>query len=259
MPLTKSASKEAFSSNVSRLTHEHYPQKQALAIAYSTQRKASKHADGGVINPTMTCGYSDGGPIAGFAGGGFPRGGFGGMRMPHPKPMKLTLGQQMGPPIGKIPALPKLPHLAKGGFVGFIPSAVPGRTDRHPINVPAGSYVLPAEHVSSLGQGNSIAGGKILHNMFPASVSDHAAHAAGMVKPMMPGRVMASAGAVIGGGSELVPVMVAGGEFVVAPQDVTNVGGGNLQKGHKHLDDWVMLRRKKHIETLKKLPPPAQD
>lgn len=44
MPLEKSASKEAFSSNVSELMHSNYPQKQALAIAYSTKRKAQGEA-----------------------------------------------------------------------------------------------------------------------------------------------------------------------------------------------------------------------
>jgi hypothetical protein len=43
MPLNKSTSKAAFSSNVSELMHSGYPQKQALAISYSTQREAQRH------------------------------------------------------------------------------------------------------------------------------------------------------------------------------------------------------------------------
>src|SRR5260370_34561552 len=38
---------------------------------------------------------------------------------------------------------------------GPVMSAVPGRMDKHNINVTAGSYVLPADHVSSLGQNNT--------------------------------------------------------------------------------------------------------
>src|SRR5262249_6787031 len=49
---------------------------------------------------------------------------------------------------------------------GPIPSIVPGRTDRHGMKVPSGSYVLPADHVSSLGQGNTQAGYAILNKMF---------------------------------------------------------------------------------------------
>lgn len=42
MPLEKSASKESFSKNVKTEMKAGKPQKQALAIAYSTQRKAAK-------------------------------------------------------------------------------------------------------------------------------------------------------------------------------------------------------------------------
>ena len=52
MPLQKSASKEAFSANVSAEVHAGKPQKQAVAIAYSEKRQASgehptmhEHAD----------------------------------------------------------------------------------------------------------------------------------------------------------------------------------------------------------------------
>jgi len=43
MPLIHSASKKAFSENVSELMHSDYPQKQAVAIAYSNQREAQRH------------------------------------------------------------------------------------------------------------------------------------------------------------------------------------------------------------------------
>src|SRR5215470_14523567 len=46
-------------------------------------------------------------------------------------------------------------HLQDGGFID---SDVPGRTDKHYIRVDSGSYVLPADHVSALGQNNSNAG-----------------------------------------------------------------------------------------------------
>lgn len=42
MPLVKSASKKAMSENISREMHAGKPQKQAVAIAYSVQRKAMK-------------------------------------------------------------------------------------------------------------------------------------------------------------------------------------------------------------------------
>lgn len=42
MPLKKSASKKAFSENVRKEMKAGKPQKQAVAIAYSVKRKASK-------------------------------------------------------------------------------------------------------------------------------------------------------------------------------------------------------------------------
>jgi hypothetical protein len=47
MPLDKSASKNAFSRNVSAEMHAGKPQKQAVAIAYSTKRKAQGKKSGG--------------------------------------------------------------------------------------------------------------------------------------------------------------------------------------------------------------------
>jgi|HubBroStandDraft_3_1064219.scaffolds.fasta_scaffold250123_3 hypothetical protein len=46
MPLIKSASKKAFSSNVAAEMDAGKPQKQAVAIAYSEKREAQKHHNG---------------------------------------------------------------------------------------------------------------------------------------------------------------------------------------------------------------------
>ena len=49
---------------------------------------------------------------------------------------------------------------------GEIQSGVPGRTDHLPMHVPDGSYVVPAEEVSHLGEGNTQAGFKVLRRVF---------------------------------------------------------------------------------------------
>jgi len=43
---------------------------------------------------------------------------------------------------------------------GPIMSSVNGRTDHLPMNVPDGAYVLPADIVSGLGEGNTMAGSR---------------------------------------------------------------------------------------------------
>ncbi len=58
---------------------------------------------------------------------------------------------------------------AKGGSVGetmhvsgLLNSAGPGRTDTINTNVPAGAYVIPADVVSGLGEGNTLAGSAVI-------------------------------------------------------------------------------------------------
>ena len=55
-----------------------------------------------------------------------------------------------------------------------------------------------------------------------------------------------------------VPILAAGGEFIISPSDVLRVGNGDAKHGHEVLDSWVKANRKKHISTLKGLPGPAK-
>lgn len=118
---------------------------------------------------------------------------------------------------------------------GLIASTVPGRTDKHSINVLSGSYILPADHVAHLGQDNSMAGGRVLDSMFETNSARR--------------RNLPVTG-------DIVPIVVAGGEYLLEPDQVEKVGDGDLTKGHNSLDMWVKSGRKKHITLLKSLPPP---
>jgi hypothetical protein len=151
---------------------------------------------------------------------------------------------------------------------GMINSSVPGRTDKLPMNVKSGSYVLPADIPSALGQGNSTAGGMILKKMFssgpyglPTMRSSGRSGAA--MRPMriqqqkMPSKLP---GTFARGGeaNEHVPIVAAGGEYLIAPEVVRDIGHGDLKKGHKVLDAFVLRVRKEHISTLKNLKPPKK-
>lgn len=159
---------------------------------------------------------------------------------------------------------------AEGGYVpysaekaatkihsGPIHSQVAGRTDHLPIHVASGSYVIPADIVSGMGEGNTIAGFKHLKRMFNgipyAGGSAPYGQSGGPYGAELPHK---AAG---GSTNEKVPIVAAGGEYVVAPHEVVWVGDGDLHRGHRVLDDFVKQYREKTVKTLKNLPGPKKD
>ena len=160
-------------------------------------------------------------------------------------------------------------HYAAGGFVN---STVPGRTDRIPTSVMSDSYIIPADIISALGQGNSLAGAHIMDAIlktgpYGSSVQPHrtgndiprAPDAYRETQQPMPDVGMASGGMAKGGKKlKATPVVIAGAEYVIHPKDVMRIGRGSLTRGHNLLDSFVKKIRKEHIDTLKKLAPPAK-
>lgn len=267
---------------------------------------------------------------------------------------------------------------------GPIHSSVAGRTDHLPIHVPSGSYVIPADIVSGMGEGNTIAGFKHLRRMFGgtpyggggqpygqsggpygmASGGEVKHHAAGILfvtpekkilllkrtgkdhqgewalpgggiedgespqqaarreldeeagkhfdgklepctrrvkegvdfvtfkahvdefKPKLnsehsdykwlpidealdanlhPGvrdtieTILKPRGKASGGEATGVPIVAAGGEHVLTPDEVRHAGAGDLDTGHKVLDQFVLRMRKELVKTLSKLPGPKRD
>lgn len=113
--------------------------------------------------------------------------------------------------------------------VGPIHSAVAGRTDHLPMNVPSGAYVIPADIVSALGEGNTMAGFEILNDMFGVqAVGDDAAPA---------------------------EIVAAGGEYVISPESIARMWR-DIDAGHKALDGFITKFRSETVKTLKKLPGP---
>ena len=117
--------------------------------------------------------------------------------------------------------------------VGPIHSTVAGRTDHLPINVPSGAYVIPADIISGMGEGNTMNGFKNANRMWGEQ------------------RLY---------GDEIpTPIVAAGGEYVIPPDAVRGFGDGDLDAGHKALDEWVKSERATTIATLQKLPAPRKD
>ena len=111
MPLIKSGTKRAISTNIGEMIAAGHPQNQAVAAALDTARRAK---------------------------------------------------------------------MARGGSAtheGAIVSHIPGRTDKIPMDVKSGSFVIPADIVSGLGQGNTLAGIKKVQDLFEHHVSGFPAEA----------------------------------------------------------------------------------
>lgn len=130
--------------------------------------------------------------------------------------------------------------LAHKTFSGPVNGHGPGRTDRYPLQVLSGSYVIPADIVSALGEGNTAAGNEVIRRMFfKGGALRQDENSSKMGNP--------------------VPVIVAGGEYIIPPGVVEEIGGGDMTKGHSILDSFVKSHRKRTVKHLKSLPEPARD
>lgn len=114
---------------------------------------------------------------------------------------------------------------------GGLHSPVAGRTDALPISVPNGAYVIPADIVSALGQGNSQAGMRALDRMFS------------------PGPTTLPPGG-------RVNIAAAGGEYIVPPNAVAALGNGDMKAGHAVLDTFVKQVRASTVKHLASIPGP---
>lgn len=172
---------------------------------------------------------------------------------------------------------------------GMLNSKVPGRTDKLGISVPSGSYVVPADVVSGIGQGNSESGAAVMQRMFstgPLGMPTMGTRGGGRGIPKARGvghaaRIgttkmtkgsktsVGDLGFADGGPTpvemsqeesvgEPTPILAAGGEYLVHPAEVRRLGRGNLKKGHEVLDAFVLHARKEIIKQMQALKPPVK-
>lgn len=211
MPLEQGRFRDTISKNISELVHTGRDQKQAVAIALDTARKA--RAEGG-----------------------------------------LSFGN----------VAPRKPHLQKVKLhTGPIHADVAGRTDHLPMHVSHGSYVMPADVVSAMGEGNTLAGFKVaaqlpksmfaVHNRTKGTPYGESGLPYGAPSPHSRGGQAKDHGGVV-------PIVAAGGEHVYSPEEVAMFHpSGNVDDGHKVLDEIVKGYRAKTVKKLDSLPGPRTD
>ena len=120
---------------------------------------------------------------------------------------------------------------AEGGKIelhtGPIHSKVSGRTDHLPVHVPSGSYVIPADIVSAMGEGNTSAGFEHIKRMFggmPYGGKGDTPYASG--GPYGAELARADGGAAERNIGAPTACVLAGGEYVIPPHHVVAAGDG---------------------------------
>lgn len=126
------------------------------------------------------------------------------------------------------------------------------------MHVPSGSYVIPADVVSSHGEGNTIAGFKVMRRLFGGMPYGGGSAPYGQSGGPY-GEPLPRAEGGEADGSPAVPIVAAGGEYVIAPHVVLRIGDGDMDLGHAVLDEFVKRSRAETVKTLKNLPGPKKD
>ena len=182
----------------------------------------------------------------------------------------------------------------RGATSGFTAGFGAGRNDKNNMTLGSSSYVLPADVVAGLGDGNSLAGAhvwdSILHSMPYGIAAPQTRHGSGPPRapslsfatgaeggvkepPIAPGVARGGspkkADEPTGPGEEPpVDVVTADGEVIVKPRDVARIGAryspphkhanysAMLHKGNDVLDEFVKHVRGRVIRHLSSLPGP---
>jgi hypothetical protein len=96
--------------------------------------------------------------------------------------------------------------------------------------------VVPADAVAAAGQGNTLAGAKKLESI--------------------PGKDQKKGDSEEAEG-EGVDVGLSGGEFVVTPEQLKAIGGGDIEKGRLAMNIFVHLMRAQMMKQMESMPAPA--
>lgn len=242
------------------------------------------YASSGIPASAVSGGQAGMGP-AGPPGGGIGQSNGGGGEYARGGPMlRRAAGGDMGISPGE--ATPwwvrSEARSADTGGGGFLAGTTGGRTDAIKTTAPAGAYVLPADVISGLGEGNTLAGAKVWQSILQSGPygTPQARGARGMGAPRPPPVYREGQGFKAGGTpgefGEHQPVALSDGEQVVAPADVLWFGKQRFRRdskgkksvpmpstkelmklGWRELDEFVVEERAKNVKRLAKLPGPV--
>ena len=140
---------------------------------------------------------------------------------------------------------------------GLVMGTAGGRTDVHNVFLPSGSYVVPADVASGLGEGNSLSGASVMDRVMhsnPYGIQG-SAHRGSMIPPRAPAPFKENRGGKVKDHGSLVPVVIAAGEMIYHPQTIIKKFG-SLEKGHSALDRFVVNTRKSVAKAMLRLPGP---
>lgn len=158
---------------------------------------------------------------------------------------------------------------------GFLNSSVAGRTDRLPLAVAADSHVQPADVISGLGQGNSLAGDRVMNEALKigpyGTPHPQVTHGHGPPRaPGVPGEVEREMFGYSEGGRApdkgVSHTLMAGGEKIIPPEDwtdgkfwyrgVRSIGEGDIDLGHARLRELTHRVRDHVMKFLESAPEP---
>jgi hypothetical protein len=160
---------------------------------------------------------------------------------------------------------------ARGSATGFLNGDTAGRADSIKTQAPSGSYVLPADVVAGLGEGNSLAGARVVQSML--STGPH-----GVPMPRGGGRntipkppplsdlreFAAKGGGVQDDGGDMTPVALSHGEMVLTAPEVmilarlvTGKTPISLKQAHSIMDHFTVHVRQRVIKKMQSLPAPV--
>lgn len=185
---------------------------------------------------------------------------------------------------GGAPIASMASSMAQSGFrsidhpAGLVHGIGAGRTDTVPMNVAAGSHVIPSDVIAGIGQDNTLSGAHAMGMAMktgPGGITLPSGPHRAMGMPKMPsysamqglssphlargGDPQFEGNAIKiarGGAANGVKCIVANGEWIMKPDEVERTSYKG-KSGHEAIDAWIMDRRREHTKKLRELRPPV--